>query len=179
MRYLFPILFLLGISISSCNQAKDKYDPYNTETSNDSTEITNSSYFEIDFKKTEANVKNIHVKLNDSNGYDALFDTGCSGMMISSLELIELIKSGTLTKDDYVGESTVSLADGSVITHPVYNIRSVSVTDKNGTVHTLNDIYATVAENPGADVIIGNAVIDNLAKNSYTVDLKNKVIKFE
>lgn len=179
MRYLFPILFLLGISFSSCNQAKDKYDPYNTGTSNDSTEITNSSYFEIDFKKTEANVKNIHVKLNDAIGYDALFDTGCSGMMISELEKAELLKSKTLTNADYVGESYVTLADGSVITHPVYNLRSVSVIDRNGITHTLNDIYVTVAENPEADVIIGNAVIDNLAKNSYTVDLKNKVIKFE
>lgn len=179
MRYLFSMLFLIGICISSCNQAKDKYDPYNTAAAKDSTDIANSSYFEVDFKKTEANVKNIHVKLNDANGYDALFDTGCSGMMISKLEWAELLKSKTLTKDDYVGESYVTLADGSVITHPVYNIHSVSVTDKNGNVHTLNDIYVTVAENPEADVIIGNAVIDNFAKNSYTVDLKNKVIKFE
>ena len=165
--------------MSSCNQAKDKYDPYNSETPMDSTVVTNNSIFEVDFKNTDANVKNIHVKLNDANGYDALFDTGCSGMMISTLELVELFKSGTLTKDDYIGETYVTLADGTGLTHQVYNIRSVSVTDRSGETHTLRDIRATVTENPAAAIIIGNAVIDNLAKNNYTVDLKNKVIKFE
>ena len=100
-------------------------------------------------------------------------------MMIATLELVELFKSGTLTKDDYIGETYVTLADGTGLTHQVYNIRSVSVTDRSGETHTLRDIRATVTENPAAAIIIGNAVIDNLAKNNYTVDLKNKVIKFE
>lgn len=163
----------------SCNQKKEKYDPYKTSESKESIDISNETSFEVAYKNTDANTKNIHVKLNDANGYDALFDTGCSGMMISSAELFDLIKSGTITRNDYVGQSTVTLANGLQVEHEMYNIRSISITDKNGIVHTINDILATMEENPAANIIIGNAVIDNFANNHYTVDLKNKVIIFD
>lgn len=179
MKKLSLIILLVGIVFSSCDQKKEKYDPYKTGAPTENVKTSNSTSFEVDFKNTDSNTKNIHIKLNDANGYDALFDTGCSGMMISSLELIDLIKSGTLTENDYVGQSTVTLADGSQVKHPIYNIRSISLTDKTGVTHTLNDILATVEKNPEANMIIGNSVIDNFAKNHYTVDLKNNVIIFD
>ena len=99
--------------------------------------------------------------------------------MISSLELIDLLKSKTLTQDDYLGETVSSIADGTVIKNDVYNIREITITDKNGQSHTLRDIKATVVDNPGAEILIGSSVIDNLAKKSYTVDLEKKVIRFQ
>lgn len=50
--------------------------------------------------------------------------------------------------------------------------------DVNGKAHTLNDIPATVTNNPGAPVLVGNIVIDQLAKKSYTIDLSRRVIVF-
>ena len=72
-----------------------------------------------------------------------------------------------------------SFADGTVIKNDVYNIREITITDKNGQSHTLRDIKATVVDNPGAEILIGSSVIDNLAKKSYTVDLEKKVIRFQ
>ncbi len=173
------IIFISAIVLlSSCGSNENKYDPYALTDVSDTT-IVSSNSFEIRFKKTPSNTKTIHVKLNDVNAYDALFDTGCSGMVISSLELINLVKSNTLTENDYEGVVTSTIADGSQIENPVYNIKEVTVVDLNGKEHTLRDIKATVIENPGADILIGSSVIDNLAKKSYTVDLNKKLIRFQ
>ena len=82
--------------ISACNSKKNEYDPY--KINGKEKKVDSKSSFEVSFKKTDANLKTIHVKLNN-NGYDALFDTGCSGMLISSLELMELIKTNTISRN--------------------------------------------------------------------------------
>jgi len=173
------LLALICVLFASCEQKKkNQYDPYSI-TDVSSKKQSPGAGFEVDFKKTGANLKTIHIKLNDTNGYDAIFDTGCSGMLISALEFRELIKSKTITVNDYKGNVTSSIADGSEIINATYNIRSITVVDKNGKSHTLNDIRATVVENIEAEILIGSSVIDNLAKNSYTVDLNKKVIRFQ
>lgn len=162
--------------LSACNSKKNEYDPY--KINGTEKKVDSKSFFEVSFKKTDANLKTIHVKLNN-NGYDALFDTGCSGMLISSLELMELIKTNTISKSDYVGDAISTIADGSQIKNPMYKIKKVTVVDNNGKEHVLTDIQATVVDNIGADILVGSSVIDNLAKKSYTVDLSKKVIRFE
>lgn len=175
MRKIFAIL-LAATLFTACEQKKDQYNPYAIKST---AEKKQKNTFEVDFKKTESNLKTIHVKLNDKNGYDALFDTGCSGMLISSMEFDDLIKSQTITVSDYVGVAVSFIADGSEIKNPIYNIRSVTVVDKKGEAHVLRDIKATVVENPGAAILIGNSLIDQWAKNSYTIDLTKKVIRFQ
>lgn len=177
MKHVIPLM-LLSVILVACGQ-KTTYDPYKLSPQNDSVVSVNGNGFEVDFKTNESNTKTIHIKLNDVVGKDALFDTGCSGMLISSLEIQDLLKEGAISKDDYLGESRSNIADGSVMTNARFNIREVSVTDKNGISHTLHDIAATVVENPGANILIGTAVIDNLATHSYTVDLDKKVIRFQ
>lgn len=174
----FISVVLLSIVLVACGQ-KTTYDPYKVTPQNDSIVSVNGDSFEVDFKNNEYNTKTIHIKLNDVVGKDALFDTGCSGMLISYLEFLDLLKEGAISKDDYMGESISSIADGSTITNVKYNIREVSIIDKNGNSHILRDIAATVVENPGAAILIGTAVIDNLATHSYTVDLENNVIRFQ
>ena len=169
-------LIVAVLMLSACNSKKNEYDPY--KINGKEKKVDSKSSFEVSFKKTDANLKTIHVKLNN-NGYDALFDTGCSGMLISSLELMELIKTNTISKSDYVGDAISTIADGSQIKNPMYNIKKVTVVDNNGKEHVLTDIQATVVDNIGADILVGSSVIDNLAKKSYTVDLSKKVIRFQ
>ncbi len=177
MKQFIPLM-LLSVILVACGQ-KTTYDPYNVSPQGDSIISMNGDGFEVDFKNNESNTKTLHIKLNDVVSKDALFDTGCSGMLISYLEFLDLLKEGAISKDDYLGESQSSIADGSVITNARFNIREVSITDKNGISHTLHDIAATVVENPGANILIGTAVIDNFATHSYTVDLDNNVIRFQ
>lgn len=171
-------VIIISLLLISCGGNPNGYDP-NMLTDSLQTNVTTLNTFKINFKKTDSNLKTVHIKLNDANGYDALFDTGCSGMLISSLELVNLIKSGTISESDYVGVANSVIADGTVIENAVYNIREVSFIDTDGTSHTIRDVQATVVDNPQAEILIGSAVIDNLCRKSYTVDLSNKLIIFQ
>ena len=173
MKRIIPIIALVFLCSCGENPNKAKYNPYEiTPNSN------NSQVFEIPFKTTSSNVKTIHIKLNDVEGTEAIFDTGCSGLLISTLEAVSLVKQGTLSSNDNLGQACGSIADGSVIVNMQYSIGEVSVTDVKGVVHTVSNVTATVVDNIEADVLVGNSVIDQLAATSYTVDLANSVIRF-
>lgn len=165
---------LLG---GACKKNEEGYDPHKIKPSKK--EKVNSNAFDVEFKPTASNIKTIHVKLNGANSYDAIFDTGCSNVLISNLEAYDMLKQGTLSPDDFVGEATSTIADGTVSVNAVINLREVTVIDTKGQAHTLHDIRATVIDNPEASILIGNSVIDNLAKKSYTIDLSKHIIRFE
>lgn len=174
----FMLFVAMMLLFASCDNKKNEYDPYKIKGGNSKKEVSKAA-FEVGFKETAANLKTVHVNINGKNSYDALFDTGCSDVLISSLEVQELVKQGTLSDADLIGFSVSTIADGSSIINKVVNLKEISLVDKNGKSHTLRDISATIVENPAASILIGSSVIDNLAKKSYTVDLKKKVIRFE
>lgn len=184
---------LLGISViglSACNGGAN-YVPVsstNQEVSptqiaeskpDDNSKVKPTDYsFTVAFDETESGVKTIHLKFNEAASFNAIFDTGCSGLLISMQEAMSLVKAGTLSLSDRIGTQQSSIASGEIMENEVFNIHTVTIMDVNGKAHTLNDIPATVANNPGAPVLVGNIVIDQLAKKSYTMDLSRRVIVF-
>ena len=181
MKNVFKMTLMLAtvMLLASCNSKRSEYDPYKIEGGKSVKQDVSNKVFEIDFKQTEDNLKTIHVNFNGKNSYDAIFDTGCSSVLISSMEAMDMIKQGTLKDSDERAPIRVRLADGSIVQQRVFNLREVTVIDKNGKSHTLRDIAATLEPNMTAAILIGSSVIDNLAKNSYAVDLRKKVIRFE
>lgn len=135
--------------------------------------------FEVPFKQHESGVKTIHVKFNDVVGYDAILDTGCSGLTISLQEANSLAKSGTLTYQDQLGTTYSTVATGQIVENGVYNIHELSVQDTKGDFHVIHDIPATVMDNPRAPVLIGNTVLDKFAQSRYIIDLNSETIRFE
>ncbi len=174
-KYTFLLLVL--VALAACNKKPGTYDPYALDGDSIVTEAKTNA-FTVTYKRTEDNLKTLHVKLNDTNSFDVIFDTGCSSMSISKLELADLMKSGTFQQSDIIGTQVSVMADGRQIEEPVLNIRSVTLTDTDGREHTLHDIQATVADNLSAPILIGSAVIDNFATRSYTVDTQKKTITF-
>lgn len=174
------LMLITVLLLASCNSKRSEYDPYKYEMKGGKKkqEVSNN-VFEIDFKQTDSNLKTIHVNLNGKNSYDAIFDTGCSGILISPMEALDMMKQGTLRDSDERPPIPVQMADGSIVQKRVFNLREVTIMDKNGKPHTLKDIAAILEPNMEAAILVGSSVIDNLAKKSYTVDLRKKVIRFE
>lgn len=167
-----PLIFFSGCKD---NSKKVKYDPYSITPQ----EKIQTSGFEIPFKFTGSNLKTIHVNLNNSVGYDALFDTGCSSMQISEYEAFALYKSGTLVESNISEEkANVTIADGSQLHTMQLLLREISVTDTKGEIHSINNIPVVVMKDLTAPVLVGSFVIDRLATSSYTVDLDNRIIRF-
>lgn len=117
-------------------------------------------------------VKIIRVTLNGL-AVDMVFDTGCSGTLISLAEAQYLYSKGLLTDDDILGMSNSQIADGSIVENMVINLDRIVIDEKL----SCSNVQATVCLNNSAPLLLGNEVLNRAA--SYTIDNENKVIKFK
>ena len=162
---LFLLLFI------SCENKKQRsmYIDFDNETT------TAYNSMEVPFKE-EGGVKIVHVKVNGV-GWDMIFDTGCSGTLLSLSEARYLASKGLLIQEDILGTTHSQIADGSIVENMVVNLRKVSIiTNDGGTIDCYN-VKATVSNNINAPLLLGNEVLDGVAYD-YTVDNTDKVIHF-
>ena len=118
-------------------------------------------------------VKVIPVKVNGVT-MNMIYDTGCSGLHLSLNEVQMLIKQDKLSPHDILGSSYSTIADGSIVENAVINIQRIEIGGEDGII--LENIPATVSLNQLAPVLLGNAVLDELA--SVEVDNISKTINF-
>lgn len=122
--------------------------------------------------RNEGGVKYVAVKVNGI-GFDMIFDTGCSGALISVAEANYLYQKGKLTADDILGTSKSMIADGSVIEDMVVNLEEVIIDDKI----LCPNVTATVSSNVNAPLLLGNEILDRLA--TVTIDNENETLNFK
>ena len=120
--------------------------------------------------------KYVHVKVNGV-GWDMIFDTGCSGTLLSLSEARYLAAKGLLLEQDILGKTHSQIADGSIVENMVVNLRQVSIITNDGNSIDCHNVKATVSNNINAPLLLGNEVLDEVAYD-YTGDNTNKVIHF-
>ena len=92
-------------------------------------------------------------------GFEMIFDTGCSGALISVAEANYLYQKGKLTQEDFVGTTQSQIADGSVVENMVVNLKEVVINDQI----LCPNVLATVSSNINAPLLLGNEILDRLA----------------
>lgn len=117
-------------------------------------------------------IKSVATKVNGL-GLEMLFDTGCSGTLISIAEANYMYQKGLLSKEDFLGNVQSTIADGSVTNNALINLKELIIDDKI----ICQNVQATVSQNASAPLLLGNEVLDRAA--SYTIDNKHKVIIFK
>lgn len=179
-------MWFIGIAIllmASCNGGKNKkketlfdFDSptqYSDENISSGNQVPKSlQIVEIPFRERNG-VKTIPVKINDAIEVDMIFDTGASNTLISAAEAGYLYSKGLLTEADFQGLSQSQIADGSIVENMVITLRKITIASRINAY----DITAIVSKNTAAPLLLGNEVLDRMY--SYTIDNKNKVIKFE
>lgn len=175
------VLYLIAASLFfvSCDgKDKVKYDPYSMDKKKGKStkEVVEKRKkgFDIPFIN-ENGVRYVMVTMNGVSGVNAIFDTGCSTMSISEMELLSLIKGNTINETD-VGVTEVSIADGSTLTIPQVRM-NVSLTDTKGQEHSAT-VEAGVQVNIIADVLIGNSIFSQMG-TVITIDDNKGIIHFE
>lgn len=153
------------ISLSSCEKKASK-PPYNLDQPIKA--CISISYEEF------GGVKAIPVKLNGVT-MNMIYDTGCSGLHISLNELQTLAKNGKVSQDDVLGVSYSTIADGSIVQNGLINIKQIEIGSGDEMIK-LENVQASVALNQDAPILLGNAVLDELA--SVEVDNVEKTINF-
>ncbi|MDR1593791.1 MAG: FHA domain-containing protein [Prevotellaceae bacterium] len=121
--------------------------------------------------REENGVRYIPAKINGQE-LNFVFDTGASSICISSLEVMVLIKNGTLTENDVLGEERFMDATGRVSVGMKINLRTVTLGNR-----VLNNVEATVVENPNASCLLGQSVLERFG--SYKIDNVKGEIVFE
>ena len=156
---------LCGLSACSSSQPKTSI-PYVSYSDDDEwAEDSSADIVSVPYQE-RGGVKTIKVTLNGM-AVDMIFDTGCSGTLISLAEAQYMYSKGLLTEDDILGTSHSQIADGSIVENMVINLDKLSC----------RNVQATVCLNNEAPLLLGNEVLNRTA--SYTIDNENKVIKFK
>lgn len=180
------ILFIvLQLVTTSCGKEKKALSFYDTETSDESitkSEDIGSVNDEYELMGGESDVsvpfiekgsiKYVKVSIN-GQPFDMVFDTGCSGTLISVAEANYLYQNGCLSNEDILGTALSKIADGSIVENMVVNLKEVIIDNKI----RFSNVNATVSANSGAPLLLGNEVLNRVP--TYEIDNENKVIKFK
>ena len=120
---------------------------------------------------SENGIYKIPIEINGSK-MDFIFDTGASSICISETEAKFLVKQGTLSQDDVIGEKSFSDANGDISSGMLIKLRSVKIGDR-----ILNNVQALVVPNDKAPLLLGQTALAQFGKIS--IDYQKGTISFE
>lgn len=156
----------------SCEGEKRKPVYVDSEDTNEETGYAQSGDEIVVPFRNQNGVKYVQVKVNGV-GFEMIFDTGCSGALISVAEANYLYQKGKLTNEDILGTAQSQIADGSVVENMVVNLREVIINDQI----SCPNVQATVSGNINAPLLLGNEILDRLA--TITIDNENETLNFK
>ena len=104
----------------------------------------------------------VPVRFNDTITLDAIVDSGASDVSIPADIVLTLIRSRTVTDEDFLGKQTYVLADGSKVPSQQLRIRSLKVGNK-----TIENVVASIASVNG-EILLGQSFLSKF--RSWSVD---------
>jgi hypothetical protein len=118
--------------------------------------------------KDESGALLVPVMINGAVRLDFTLDSGASVVSIPADVAMTLMRTGTITRDDFLGDQTFRLADGSTVPSTLLRIRSLKVGDVE-----LHDVAASVSDVKGA-LLLGETFLARLS--SWSVDNQRHVL---
>jgi clan AA aspartic protease (TIGR02281 family) len=103
----------------------------------------------------------VPVTLNDTITLKFTIDSGASDVSIPADVASTLVRSGTITNDDFIGSQTYTLADGSQVPSTTFRIRTLKV----GTL-VLHDVTASLA-NARGPLLLGQSFLQRMSAWSF------------
>jgi clan AA aspartic protease (TIGR02281 family) len=118
--------------------------------------------------KREAGALRVPVVINDSVKLDFTLDSGAAVVTIPADVAMTLMRTGTLTRDDYLGRETFQMADGRTMPSTILRIRSLKV---GGIV--VHDVQASVTDAKGS-LLLGQTFLARLT--TWSIDNARQVL---
>ncbi len=110
----------------------------------------------------------VPVVINGELTLKFTLDSGASDVSIPADVVLTLLRTGTLTHDDFLGTKTYRLADGSTIPSQTFRIRSLRVGDR-----VLEDVTASVAPVSGT-LLLGQSFLSRF--KTWSIDNERRVL---
>ena len=92
-----------------------------------------------------------------------VFDTGASDVHLSLLDAAFMLKNGYLSKDDFLGKDSYTMADGSISDNAVVNLKEIRIGNLR-----IKDVRASISSKINASLLLGQSAIQKIGK--YTID---------
>ncbi len=124
------------------------------------------------------------IKLEESGGvytvpckinelpFDFIFDTGASSISLSIEAANSLIKSGKLTKDDIIGKTNLSIANGEIVEGVIVNIRDFEISGLK-----FKNIEAIITIGQNVPLLLGQSAIRKFGK--FSIDYDQNILTIE
>jgi hypothetical protein len=110
----------------------------------------------------------IPVTINDKIALNFIIDSGASDVTVPVDVVSTLIRTGSIVKEDFLGEQQYQLADGSMVPSLIFVIRSLKVGDK-----VVENVRASVAPVKGS-LLLGQSFLHRF--NSWSVDNRQRLL---
>jgi clan AA aspartic protease (TIGR02281 family) len=116
----------------------------------------------------EGGVYVVPVRFNGAITLNAIIDSGAADVSIPADIVSTLIRTKTVSEQDFLGVQTYILADGTRVPSPRFRIRSLKVGNK-----TLENVTASIASG-NADILLGQSFLGRF--KSWSVDNDRHVL---
>jgi aspartyl protease family protein len=175
------IYFLLLIGISSCKNCSGSGRRASSNNAN-TTKIeapivpsTDTNTQEVSERfavplGSKGGVNTIPVEINGVK-MDFIFDTGASDITISTVEAAFLIKQGSISREDVIGEQSYQTADGSINVGLKIRLRTVKIGPSE-----LKNVEASIIDNERAPLLLGQSALQRFG--SFSIDNANHQVIF-
>src|SRR5271166_2800447 len=104
----------------------------------------------------------VPVVINGAISIPFVLDSGAADVQLPAAVVLTLVRSGTLSEGDFIGESSYILANGSTLRSARFNIRELRVGD-----HVVRNVAASVGS-VSSDALLGQSFLSRLP--SWTLD---------
>lgn len=112
----------------------------------------------------------VPAKINDVMTIDFVIDSGASDITLPRDVYLTLIRSGTLTKANYIGGANFGIADGSEVKGLKFKLASLQVGNQ-----VLKDVVASVMPSDSATPLLGLSFLSRF--QSWSVDNQSGTLK--
>jgi predicted aspartyl protease len=110
----------------------------------------------------------VPVKINDRLVLDFVVDSGAADVQIPDDVFRTLLRTGTISRKDFLGTSTYVLADGTEVPSDRYLIRKMEIGN-----HVVGNVVASIG-NPQSQLLLGQSFLSKLG--SWTLDNERHVL---
>jgi predicted aspartyl protease len=114
-------------------------------------------------------VYKLPVKINGIMTLDFILDLGASDVSISPDIFSVLYKAGTIKDEDFIGNQTYQLADGTTIKSDIVNIKNLTIGDIK-----IENVRASISKSINAPLLLGQSALRKLGK--YSIDNNRNVL---
>ncbi len=110
----------------------------------------------------------VPVRFNDAITLDAVVDSGASDVSIPADVVLTLMRTKTVSAQDFLGQQTYVLADGSKVPSERFRIRSMKVGNK-----TVENVTASITPVKG-EILLGQSFLSKF--KSWSIDNETHVL---